>query len=256
MNSLKEVKNLRKRNRSSRYPSLSLEYAVKVIEEARKFGKNVTSANLGGTGAKSGAYIRKKASLGYYGLLSGTGDNLQITDLADKIVYAKSEEEKANSLRQAFLSPDLFSTICQKIEKNTPINLEVLGNVFIRDYGIQPSAKKALLQNFVSSGIFANVIKYSGENKRDIIFSDNDKGKEEKTSVIMSQQDNEASRGISGNYTIDLPSGIIISFPADMKFNVSVGEFAQPIRDLEKIASSLKEKKQKHGEHIQADEGK
>lgn len=201
------MENKTQRNRSKRYPSISLEYAIKVIGDARKFGRNVTSANLGGTGmsSKSGAYIRKKASLGYYGLLSGTGDSLQITDLADKILFAVNNEEKINSLKQSFLSPDLFSNLYQKIEKDTPINLEMLGNVLIRDYGIQPSAKKALLQNFVGSGIYAEVLKYNGENKEEILFlSDKKIAKANEIQGKGDNSNNEAIQAGIGYQTLDL----------------------------------------------------
>lgn len=170
-----ENKNLR----SSRSPSVSLEYCLKIIQDARKFGKHISSTNIAGPGGspKSGAFLRKKASLGYFGLISGSANDLQITDLSEKILFSVSEDEKSNALRESFLSPDLFKNIYDKLEKNTFIDLDLFGNVLIRDYGIQPSAKHRLITTFLSSGIFAGVVKISEDKKEFSLLSKNENQK-------------------------------------------------------------------------------
>lgn len=158
--------------KSSRFPSITLDYAVKVVEEARKFGKDVTDTYIaGGKSVKSGAFIRKKASLGYYGLISGRGEKLQVTELAEKIVYPSNDSEKIESLKRAFLSPPLFNRLFSTMEKGVPIKLDILGNVVVREYGIQPAAREEFLSTFVKSGIYAQVLRYSNDSKDEIIVS-------------------------------------------------------------------------------------
>ena len=172
--------------RSSRFPSITLDYAVRVIGEASKFGRHITNSHIAGEGAtKGGAFARKKASLGYYGLISGKGDKFEITPLAGKIVNPLNDEEKMGAIQEAFLSPELFNKLYALTQKGKPINLSFLGNLLVREYSIQPSAKNEFLLTFIKAGIFANLIKYNGDSKSEIIFLEGkDKEKVEEKPVI------------------------------------------------------------------------
>lgn len=166
--------------RSSRFPSITLGYAVRVIEEASKFGKYITNSHIAGEGAtKGGGFARKKASLGYYGLISGKGDKFEITSLADKIVNPLNDEEKTSAIQEAFLSPELFKKLYISTQKGKPINLSFLGNLLVREYSIQPSAKNEFLLTFIKAGIFANLARYHDDSKSEIILLDSKDNKKE-----------------------------------------------------------------------------
>lgn len=154
--------------KSTRFPSITLDKAILIATEARKFGKNISDAHLGGKPG-SGGFVRKKASLGYYSLISGRGSNLVITDLADRIINNTSEDERVKAIKEAFLSPELFKKLYESAEKKTPIKLEFLGNVLVREHGVLPAAKNTFLANFIRSGIFAGLVKHSNESKDEII---------------------------------------------------------------------------------------
>lgn len=165
-----DIKMLEKTSRSARFPSVTLDYAVKVISEARKFGKILTDAHIAGEdSAKSGAFLRKKASLGYYGLISGRGNDLTVTELAEKIIYPKTEQEKQDSLKKAFTNPELFKRLFDSIEKETPISVDRLGSIVIREHGVLPSAKERFIVTFIKSGNYAGLIEYNDKSKGEII---------------------------------------------------------------------------------------
>lgn len=156
-------------SKSSRYPSIELSYAIKVVEEARKFGRNITNSHLAGGGSvESGAFRKKKAALGYYGLIIGRDDNIFITDIAEAILNPIKETEKEEAIKKAFLSPEIFKRIYDSVEKNKPIALAILGNLLIREYGIPISSKDDFLNTFIKAGVYAGLIQY-GNGKSEII---------------------------------------------------------------------------------------
>lgn len=157
-------------SKDSRYPSVELSYAIKVVEEARKFGRNITNSHLAGGGSvSSGAFRQKKASLGYYGLISGRENNIQITDNAEAILNPINDTEREEAIKKAFLTPDIFKKIYESVEKNKPIPLTTLGSLVIREYGIPVTAKDDFLSTLIKAGIFAKLVEYS-DDKSEIIF--------------------------------------------------------------------------------------
>lgn len=162
-------------HKSSRFPSIELDYAVKVVTEARKAGKTITDTALAGKGSvNSGAYRRKKASLGYYGLINQKDRAILITPLAERIMYYSSLDDKKKALKEAFLKPELFSVLFNRFEKGVTLQIEVLGNILIREYGIQPTARSEFLSTFIKSGIYVDLITYNVDNKDEIILKNMD----------------------------------------------------------------------------------
>lgn len=163
----------KKIQKSPRFPSIDLDFAIEVVREARKFGKRTTDAYLAGKGKPSGGgFSRKKASLGYYGLISGRTPNLEITDLSDSIIYALNEKERAEAIKKAFLSYETFKKIYDTWEKNTPYEVQTLSNFAVRNFGVQESAKNEFINTFIKSGLYAGIIKYNGDDKSQIILID------------------------------------------------------------------------------------
>lgn len=189
MNQVEDLNEIKRSERSSRYPAILLDFAIDVIREARKFGRDTNDIHIAGKGKpKGGAYIRKRASLGYYGLIEGRGGLLRITDLAESILYPQNEEEKLSSVRTAFLTPVLFNNLYQDIEKNVPLNIDILGNIIVRKYGISPAAQQEFLSTFIKSGIFADLIQYA-EGKKDEIILKTFNEVVEKDKTIISQKE-------------------------------------------------------------------
>ena len=159
-----------KRERGSGYPFINLEEAINIVKKARVFGKNLTDTQLAGEGSsKSGPFKQKKASLRYFNLISGREEDTHVTDLAEKIIYPKFGEEES-AIQESFLSPSIYKSIYQNIQKQQNVNVEMLGNMIIRDYGVNAKFKSKFLRDFIKSGIFAKIIKYTDQSKNEIIF--------------------------------------------------------------------------------------
>jgi len=169
-----QQKELSQKNKSSKYPFIVLEDAISMVQQARAYGKSVTDAQLSGKQSSlSGSFIRKKASLGYYGLIEGKKNSMEISSLAEKIISPLGVEEKKEAIKEAFLKPNLFKQIFEKVEPGTPLDLEILGNLIVRTYGIQLSAKKHFLDVFIKSGIFAGLMEYADNNSKVKFIKDN-----------------------------------------------------------------------------------
>lgn len=154
-----------------RYPGLSLESAVGVVSEARKVGKSVskgTIAEIGRSDAKgstkSGAFMTKLAALVHYGLAEVNDSEVAFTPLADEIVLPKGDEEKRTAISRAFLSPQPFKELYEKLERNVPISRDLLGNVAVRDIGVSSPGRDTFLKNFINSGVYASVLSLNSED--------------------------------------------------------------------------------------------
>ncbi len=171
-------------SRSAPYPYVSLKTAIDTITLARQFGEDLTDDHLAGTGSKaSGGYLRKRASLSYYGLVNKNGEIYNLTDLAKRIIFHSSEDEKNEALKEAFLRPDIFNKMFAATQKDIPISVELLGNISIRTYGIQPSVKDHFLSTFIKSGIYVGLIRYKESDKSFIILQDRQVSKVENNPV-------------------------------------------------------------------------
>lgn len=169
--------------KSPKFPSISLETAVKVIQEASKHGERFKRESFATFGAKrsdsksykSGAFLRRIAALKYFGLIETKGDEIIFTEVAKKILAPKNDEERKETIIQCFLNPPLFQNLYNTHSKNTPIKVDDLANIAVREYGITLKAKKDFISSFIGSAMFAGLLKYAGDEKKLIVFTDYDK---------------------------------------------------------------------------------
>lgn len=225
--------------RSSRYPAINLEFAVKVITEARVFGRSITNNHIAGKGVpKGGGFLGKKAALGYYSLISGRGDKLYITDLAESIIYSKGEEEKRSAIQTAFLSPESFNKLYSDTEKNVPIDLGVLGNLIIRQYGISPAGKKSFLSTFVSSGIFADLVEYSDEKKGAIILKEQVSKETEKNDIQVREESIHSQIGFKTDFQSTETQKIELALENGKGYIVLPQEITP--KDIKKLIAQIK----------------
>ena len=163
-----------------RYPGLTLESAIKIVEEARSGGKSISKgslATIGRSDAKgstmSGAFRTKIAALSHFGLIEVEGPNIKFTQVADNIVYPVNEQEKKAALCKSFLSPQVFKELYEKLEHNVSIPNDLIGNLAVRDLGVSPSGKDTFLKNFVRSGKYVGLLEYDEGSQKVKIIDEN-----------------------------------------------------------------------------------
>ena len=110
----------------------------------------------------------------------------------------------------------------------------LLNNILFRDYNISDKVASKAAENFKETLSFAGllnngVLTSSSINK----FNKPESNKEIKPSP---KQSPSSSLDLEDYIPINLPSGILIYFPAGMSYRVSIGEFATELQNLEKKA--------------------
>lgn len=114
------------RVRSPNYPAIGLPVAVERVRAIHKGeGKNVVArdalAKLLGYGGLNGGSAGMLSALSKYGLIESVGDGeARITDLAVRIMFAETTEEKRAALEEAAFKPAVFSEIREKWPDRPP----------------------------------------------------------------------------------------------------------------------------------------
>ena len=170
-----KVEKEEKRFRSGGFPTVSLEEAINIIKKGSDAGwdmsKDTFAKAIGGSTAKSGAFLVKLASIRDYGLIE-RGGNIQYTQLAREIIAPKTDDpiERQNKLREAFFKSDVFKMLYEKI-KDGPgeTSIATVANLGLHDFRVSVLKKDVFAQNFILSAKHAGLIEDSADGKVRII---------------------------------------------------------------------------------------
>jgi hypothetical protein len=226
--------------RSTAYPSTNLEEAIQNSEKIKKalstspFNRENGAKALGYSGV-SGASSAKIAALVHFGLVDRVGDVYRLSQLSDRILIPRSEDDKQNAIQEALKNPKLYRDLIDKFKDQSLPTL--LSNILIHDHKINESVSKQVSRDFISSleyaGLLVNgvVTDSEGVNPPD--------ANNQLPSLKISPEDSNIKPSFinTETYSIPLPSGIVVNFPSDQILKVSMGDFAAPLRSLEEIAN-------------------
>ncbi len=126
--------------RSPRYPRISLVdaiiYARRLYDEAHRSRVDAdTAARLMGFAGKSGASAVALGAIRQYGLVDGLRGDLQISDLALKILQPLSKEEEVQAKHEAAFKPEVFDLLSAHFEGSFPRSDEPIKAHLIRSMG-------------------------------------------------------------------------------------------------------------------------
>lgn len=155
------------KQKSKIYPMMALPSCIAVISEARKLGKKIPKAALASLGrkdaqgsVKSGSFMTKISSLKQFGLVDYEGNDVNITNLAEAILYPESDLEKLDATRTAFLNPTAFFDLYSSLSKETTISESLIEVQAVRKLGITTVGVKAFIRSFIKSGLEAELLTY------------------------------------------------------------------------------------------------
>ena len=150
---------------------------VEILGRARKAGKAISkqvfanACTRSGEGStKSGIFNHKLAAFRHFNLIETAGDNISFTTLTDKVL-----EKAPNSLKIAFRAPDTFLYMYETLEHNSPLEIGLLEQIAHLQAGISEVGKERFVKNFVESGVYAGMIRYSLGSKREVVLLDEDR---------------------------------------------------------------------------------
>lgn len=247
----------KKKERSSAYPALPLDEAIKSLSELSRnlgsgpYSREVAAQAMGYKGV-SGASARKIAALVHFGLLEKGGSTYKQSVLGKRILFPQSELEKEEAQREAFRQPKLYLKLIERYgEKSLP---QMLQNILIQEFAITPPAAREAARVFRSSaeavGMLKNGVLASVSQQSPV-----PRPEEEKIITDVTASEKVASFPESKNIAVNLPSGIIVIFPSKMSYKVGQGKFAGLLDELEAASGETITKPDSDSESEEKKEG-
>ena len=236
-------------NRSSAYPGSSLD---QVVEAARTLRTNLgngpysreSAAKALGYSGVTGTSSTKIAACAHFGILVREGNAYKQSELANEIFNPQSEEERKVAIKSAFRIPTLYAKLISAYEgKALPVMLD---NILVRQYGIQERASAEAAAIFKKSAEFAGVL------SNGVLITDNSTDTEtEPTSAVEGKNTNDGKQNDplredkpAPKYDSQLPvpigkTGIVVVFPVEYAYSLSIGTFTTGIKELAKNAEGM-----------------
>lgn len=242
------------RKRSTSYPAFNLADVVEATKELKeKLGDGPYSrehiATALGYKAVTGSSGMKISSCVHFGLLERNGNAYSQSELARRLFNYYDEGERKNILLEAFSRPALYSKLLGEYTgKSLPLMLE---SILVRNYGIQENAAKAAAVNFRESAEFVGalkngVISLTGVGGGIVDGFPTDKrviksiGDTAPCSSGALQHIQQTSVVDNGYLSVNLPSGIIVSYSQDLASAFAFGIFGQQLMALDKAIANHK----------------
>lgn len=158
----------RRRKPSTGFPIIGLSEVTAALTKAAQHGWEHSVAEIAGylghTTTNSGAFRMKLAALRDYGVVSGRGDELQITEIGRTIAVPESLEDRARALQEAFLNT-VFGPLYEESVKGTPIAVESLGRRAVNRLGVAASSQSSFADAFTKSAVEAGLAELGGDGR-------------------------------------------------------------------------------------------
>lgn len=250
-----EAKKTTKRERSTAYPAIPLgeavEYSKKLIAAYPKSHFDRASAAVSmGYATLSGASAPKIAALVHYGLLERKGNAYKNSDLAEQILHYTTEDEKDAAILEAAKHPKLFDSLISEYSgRAVP---PTLNNILVRQFGIGRKVADTVVQTFKDSLEFAGL--YSNGIVSEVVSKDTadaieEAGKSEHPQPQQFGAKKPERQVKTGMKEVELPSGIVISYPTEIAYLFAIGKFGGEIAALDKAVTDAKPKENdEHGD--------
>lgn len=223
-----------KKTRSCGYPLFALPQAIEMAKALcdglgeGPYSRDGVARGLGYS-SFSGAASSKIGSLAHFGLLARAGGTYSITSLARSVfLYPKEGSEEA--MAKAVGKPLLYGKLIARFsDKPLPERLDA---VLSADYGIAIKAAPVAAQNFVATLEFAGLIR---EGK--LVFPDPGDNIAKTVEIVRPLEKPAAIAASAAPIKIKLPSGVEISFPENLAYRLSMGDFGPILRSLDDKAN-------------------
>lgn len=141
--------------RGTGFPVLALQEAADVVKAAGAHGRShspdALAAYAGHTSSNSGPFRRKVAALRDWGLITGTGDTLTLTDRAMRIAHPPSDAELSDAMFDAFRNCELFWKVFENTAKGVELTYAALANSAVNNHGVGVGSKDKFVDSLVDS---------------------------------------------------------------------------------------------------------
>jgi hypothetical protein len=152
-----------RRERSTRYPGVSLPESLKLCESINSLGLDGLSAAeiasaLGYKNIKTNTFSARLSAARQFGLLNLTGDGYALTSLARAILHPVEPAELPRLHREALLKPPLYAELAERLASKRVPDATILGNILYHNHHIIASSKQSAAEAFLESARFAGAL--------------------------------------------------------------------------------------------------
>jgi len=152
-----------KRERSTRYPGVTLAESLKLCESIQDLGVDGLSAGdiasaLGYKNIKTNTFSARLSAARQFALLNLTGAGYGLTPLCREILHPVEPAELPRLYRQALLKPPLYAELAERLAGKKVPDASILGNVLYHNHQIIATAKQAAAEAFLDSSRFAGAL--------------------------------------------------------------------------------------------------
>ena len=137
--------------RSPRYPRLNLTKAVDLVERLYKGAHqsrvdvDTAARVIGYSNSSSGAAAGSIGALRQFGLVDGLRGDLQVSDLAMRIIQPMHEQERLEAMREAAARPEIFGSILGQFNGELPRSDEPIKAFLVRQQGFSQSGAEDVI---------------------------------------------------------------------------------------------------------------
>lgn len=156
-----ETEQAKKRERSTAYPSYTLEESISFASQLRTalgkgpYGRVEAAKGLGYSGV-SGVSATKISAMVHFGLLNRNGNTYMQSELSERINHPISDEDRNKAINEAITMPKLYRDLIADFSgQSLPSQL---GNILIRR-GISAKISEMVAGNFQKSLEFSGLLK-------------------------------------------------------------------------------------------------
>lgn len=143
------------RKRTTGFPVVSLSEAAQILKKAGKYGfdhsLDTFARAMGHSTTNSGAFRLRLAAFRNWGLITGGGDTVTMTDIARTIAVSTDEADLRQALQQAFRNCEVFDGLYQQMAKGEPLERDGLGAHAVLKLGVAPGKRQTFVKSFVDS---------------------------------------------------------------------------------------------------------
>jgi len=137
--------------RSPRYPRVALVKTVDLVERLYKGAHqsrvdvDTAARVIGYSSSSSGAAAGAIGALRQFGLVDGLRGDLQVSDLAMRIIQPMNEAERNDALREAAARPEIFAVILSQFGGELPRSDEPIKAFLVRQQGFSQGGAEEVI---------------------------------------------------------------------------------------------------------------
>lgn len=202
--------------RGKGFPRLSLSGAVQIMDSASKFGKTWKREQFAGFGAKggagsakSGAFAARVSSLRDYSLIISDKESIASTDLAQKITKPINQQEREESIKQAFLSVVTFGDMYDNLDKKVQLPKDQLASYAVNNLGVARESKDKFVNVFIDSGGYAGLVEHNKESGSVVLLQSHNNSLVQDNQNVEEATPSESANGGVSDFINNLTPGAV-----------------------------------------------